>query len=154
ATYPQMLPGGDVLLYTRGSTDFTTDTDAQVIARSLKSGQEKILVKNGNNARYLPTGHLVYALGGVLFAVQFDLQKLDTIGEAVPVVEGIWRGAAGAGGGGSAQFSVSRTGTLAYVPGPASLALASRDLAIIDRNGKVDPLKLTPGLYEAPRVSP
>jgi len=152
ATYPQILPGGDVLLYTRGSTDFTTDSDAQVVVRSLKSGQEKILVKNGNNAQYLLTGHLVYALGGVLFAVPFDLQKLETIGEAVPVVEGIRRGAVGVGG--SAQFSVSRTGTMAYVPGPASLTLASRDIAIIDRSGKIEPLKLTPGQYEAPRVSP
>jgi serine/threonine-protein kinase len=151
-TYPQMLPGGDALLYTRGSTDFTNDTDAEVVVRSLKSGAEKTVIRNGNNARFVPTGHLLYAMGGVVFAVPFDLQKLETTGEPVPVMEGIRRGAVGVGG--SAHFSVSSTGTLAYVPGPASLSLAQRDVAMIDRTGKVEPLKLPSAQYESPRVSP
>ena len=44
---------------------------AQVVVQSLKSRQRKILVEGGSDARYLPTGHLVYALGGSLFAVVF-----------------------------------------------------------------------------------
>ena len=42
------------------------------MVQSLKSGERKRLIAGGTDARYLPTGHLVYALGGTLFAVVFD----------------------------------------------------------------------------------
>jgi Tol biopolymer transport system component len=41
-----------------------------------------------------------------------------------------------------------------FVPGPASTSSAVSDLALVDRNGAVQPLKLPPGAYEYPRLSP
>ena len=83
-------------------------------------------------------------------AVPFDLAKLAVTGGAVPVVEGVGRAASGAGG--QAQFAVSASGTLAYVPGPAR---AGRDdLFFFDRKGNAQALNLPPGIYLFPRVSP
>ncbi len=42
---------------------------AQIVVQSLKTGQRRTLVDGGTDPRYVPTGHLVYARGGVLFAV-------------------------------------------------------------------------------------
>ena len=55
---------------------------------------------------------------------------------------------------GVAQFSVSSTGSLVYIPGPSSTSSAQSDLALIDRNGTPQPLKLPPGPYQYPRLSP
>ena len=59
-----------------------------------------------------------------------------------------------AGTHGTAHFSVSSTGSLVFVPGPASTSSAQSDLALVDRNGAAQPLKLPPGAYEYPRLSP
>jgi serine/threonine-protein kinase len=94
-----------------------------------------------------------------LFARRFDLTELRTSGDSVPVVDGVRRGA----GGGSflnarlfspAQFAVASNGTLVFVPGPASLSLLRRQLAISTQDGTALPLKIPPGPYEYPRVSP
>jgi Tol biopolymer transport system component len=152
ALFPQMLPGGKAVLFTRGTTDFTTYESHEIVAYSLKTQTVETIVSRGSNGRYVPTGHLVYAIGGVLFAVRFNPDTLKTIGEPAPVVEGVLRGATG--GGGSLHFSFSNTGSLVYVPGPPSLTSPQRDLALFDRKGGIEPLKLSPALYEAPRVSP
>ena len=91
-------------------------------------------------------------VGGVLFAVPFDLKRLEVTGGAVPIVEGVWR--TPSANSGAALFSVSDTGSLIYVPGPAAASSDQSGLALIDRKGVVAPLKVPPGVYEYPRVSP
>jgi serine/threonine protein kinase/Tol biopolymer transport system component len=149
---PQVLPGGEWLLFTL-ATAATADgwNKAQIVVQSLKSSERKTLVSGGSDGRYLSTGHLVYALGGVLFAVPFDLPRLAVRGGPAPIVEGVKRSS---GTQGTAHFSVSSTGSLAFVPGPASTSFALSDLALVDRNGAAQPLKLPPGAYEYPRLSP
>jgi eukaryotic-like serine/threonine-protein kinase len=154
ASQPQTLPGGDAVVYTRRSANVNDSDASEIVVHSMKSATDKTVIKIGANARYVESGHLVYALGGVLFAAPFDLKQIEVTGEPVPVVNGVRRGAGLGGGGGTAQFSVSRTGTLVYVPGPASLAQATQDLALFDRSGRIEPLKFSLGVYEAPRVSP
>ena len=149
---PQVLPGGEWLLFTLATAATADGWDkAQIVVQSLKSSERKTLVSGGSDGRYLPTGHLVYALGGVLFAVPFDLPRLAVTGGPVPIVEGVKRSS---GSSGTAHFSVSSTGSLVFVPGPASTPSAVSDLALVDRNGAVQPLKLPPGAYEYPRLSP
>lgn len=41
-----------------------------------------------------------------------------------------------------------------YIPGPVSAAASQRDLGLLDRKGEAEPLKLPPGPYEVPRISP
>ena len=106
----------------------------------LKTGERKTLVTGGSDARYVPTGHLVYALSGVLFAVPFDARRLEVRGGPVSVVEGIRR----SGVTGAALYAFSTTGTLAFVPGPEVGGATNADLAWTAKDGSVAPLKLRP----------
>ena len=155
AQSPQVLPDRDHVLFTLAvgpPSDYTRFDTARVVVHSLKTGERKTLLEGGTDARYLPTGHIVYASGGNLLAVGFDLDRLEPKGAPVPVVEGVRRAVAAATG--AAQFSVSATGSLVFVPGPTLPFAASSDLALTDRQGSVRALKLPPGSYEYPRVSP
>ncbi len=78
-----------------------------------------------HDARYLPTGHLVYALGNGLFAVAFDPDSLTVSGGAVPLVQGVMRSFGGAGSA-AANYSVSDDGAMVYVAG--SIAEVARTL--------------------------
>jgi len=116
---PQMLPGGKAVLFTLAKTRSEDRWDAaDVVVQFLPAGPRKTVIQGGTHARYLPTGHLVYALRGVVFAVPFDLQRLEVSGGPVPIVEGVRRAPVGATG--AAQFSVSANGSLVYMPGPVS----------------------------------
>ena len=150
---PELLPDGQTVLFT-----LTTGTDAgkwdraQVVAQSLKTGERHVIIEGGSAARYLPTGHLLYAQRGLLFATTFDPRRLVTSGERVQVVDGVRRSDGGQTG--VAHFSVSNTGSLVYIAGPTSGSLAQGDLAFADRTGVVEKLKVPTGGYEVPRVSP
>ena len=120
----------------------------QIVAQSLETGERYVLVDGGTDARYLPTGHLVYTQGGTLFAVPFDVARLEVTGGPVSLVDGV----EGHGVSGAAQFSVSRTGSLVYMPGTTSGA-AQRTLVWVDREGREEPLSLPTGDYVWPRVS-
>jgi serine/threonine-protein kinase len=150
---PQVLPDGEWVLFTIATAATKDSWDkAQIVVQSLKTSERKTLVSGGSDGRYVPTGHIVYALGGVLFAVPFDLQHLKVTSGPVPIVEGVSRSNTGSTG--VAHFSVSSTGSLVFVPGPASALSGQFGLALIDRNGSQQLLKLPPGPYESPRVSP
>ena len=150
---PQVLPGGEWVLMTIATAANTAAWDiAQIVVQSLKTSERRMLVSGGSDARYLPTGHIVYALGGVLLAVPFDARHLVVTGGPVPIVEGVQRGVSGTSG--AARFSVSSTGSLAFVRGPVSASSSQFDLALVDRHGTRQPLKLPPGPYEYPRLSP
>lgn len=150
AQSPQFLPDGQHVLFTlaKGHSPDRWDR-AAVVVQNVATGQRTTVLEGGSDARYVPTGHLVYALTGNLFAIAFDVARLRTSGAAVPVVEGVRRGAADTTG--TAQFSVALNGSLMYVPGPLS---GRFDLGLTDIKGTVEPLHLPPDSYEAPRVSP
>jgi serine/threonine-protein kinase len=154
---PQVLPGGGAVLYTvRKDADWDK---AKIFVQSLKPGSKReLVIDGGSDARYVPTGHIVYAYGGSLFAVPFDLNQLKKTAGQTPVVEGVRRATGGATG--SAHFSFSNNGTLVYVPGPASGdAIASqRTLALLDRKGTAPERIKMPATqaraYSFARVSP
>jgi serine/threonine-protein kinase len=157
---PQLLPGGEAVLFTL-ATGTAADAweKATIVVHHLRSGERKTLIEGGSDARYLRTGHLVYALGGVVLAVPFDVTRFAVTGGPVPVLEGVRRmntGTANPGlNSGTAQFSVSSSGTLAYLPGSISPFMQGQfDIAVLDQKGGIERLKLAPGSYEAPRVSP
>jgi len=156
ADAPQLLPDGEHLLFTIGrGTSAERWEKSQIVVQSLKTGERKVLVDSASDGRYLATGHLAYAQGGVVYAVRFDLRTLQVIGGPVPIVEGVRRAlTAGSVSTGAAQFSVSETGSLAYIPGPISVSSTQLSIARLDRKGVADPLKLPPGSYRDPRISP
>ena len=150
---PQLLPGSTHVLFSIATGTSRDRWDrAQVVAHSLTTGERKTLLIGGSGARYIPTGHLVYAVGGTLFARAFDAERLEVEETAVPVVVGVGRAVGGVAG--VAQFSVSDNGTLVYVVGPPSPTAAADHLALVDRQGRIQPLNVPPGLYGFPRASP
>ena len=156
AAHPQMLPGTEVVLFTLASAQATGqdrwDT-ARIVAQTLDSDERKTIVEGGSHARYLATGHLVYALGGTLFAVPFDDRRLEVTGGAVPVVEGVRRSSNFGLATGAAFYGVSSTGSLVFVPGgdPAS---SERRVLMVPREGDTEPLSLPPDAYRSLRISP
>jgi hypothetical protein len=150
---PQLPPGGQHVPFTVATgTAFDRWDDARIIVQSLTSGERKTLIDSGSDARYVATGHLVYAISGSLFARPFDAQRLEVMGDAVPVVNGISRSVGAVTD--AAHFSVSRTGSLVYIPGPVDAWSGRLDLALIDRKGSVERLNLPPGFYGSPCASP
>ena len=150
---PQLLPGGDTLLFTlapAAPASLSFLDKAQIVAHSLKTGQRKVLIEGGSDGRYVPTGHLVYMVEGTLMTVPFDLRRMQTTSGPVPVVEGIRR--SGAAVGNAAQFAFSNSGALVFVPGPSRGG--QDDIFILDRKGNMTGLKLPRGSYSYPRVSP
>ena len=143
--HPQILPDGESVLFTSIASQ-----PYKIMVQSLKSGERKELLQ-GDTARYLSTGHLVYAVGNNLLAVPFDPDKLEVTGGPIPMVEGVFRI------GGASQYAVSDSGTLVYMPGAitaASFAPPTRTLVWVDRNGKEEPLPAPPNAYTFPMVSP
>ena len=149
ARQPQLLLDGESVLFTLGSLNGDWD-QAQIVAQSLATGERRLLVDGGTDARYLPTGHLVYAQGGTLFAVPFDVARLEVTGGPVSLVEEV----AVDRRTGAAQFSVSRTGSLAYVPDTGVNRAPQRTLAWVDREGREEPLSAPARAFDAPRLSP
>jgi hypothetical protein len=115
--WPQVLRGGKAVLYTSHGISTAFD-DANLVVQPLPSGEPKVVQRGGSHGRYLPSGHLVYVSGGTLFAVPFDLDRLEVTGQPIPALEGMKADA----GAGDAQFAVSTTGTLVYVPGQSTSA--------------------------------
>ena len=111
---PQMLPGGEWILFTVRGLQSEWD-DAQIVAQSLTSNQREVLVEGGRDGRYLATGHLVYCRNNVLSAVSYDLETRET-GGAVRLVEGVRDGGGAYLGRAAAHFAVSVSGSLVYVP--------------------------------------
>ena len=151
---PQILPDGDSLLFTvaKSSDGPTRWDDARIIVRSLRTGTQQTVVEGGSAARFVATGHLLYARGGVVYGVPFDPARLTKTGEDVAVVEGVSRAASALTGG--AQFTVSDNGHLFYIPGAASTTTAARRIALADRAGTVTRLDVPSGPYVHTRVSP
>jgi hypothetical protein len=148
-----MLPGGKGLLFTlaKARGDDRWDT-ADIVVQPLPSGERKTIIRGASDARYLPTGHIVYALSGVIFAVPFDVQRMQVLGGPVPMIEGVRRSSGVITG--AAHFSVAANGSLVYLPGPVSTGSKSRELAIVDRQGKGVPLKVPAATIDHARISP
>ena len=150
---PQLLPGGDAVLFTLATGTAADRWDkAQILVHSLKSGERTVLIEGGSDARYLSTGHIVYALGTTLLAAPFDVKDLQVMGGPVPVIEGVLRFGLGIG---AANVSFSDGGSMVYIPGNAgTFGTDKRLLALADRMGARKPLPLPPALYFHPRFSP
>ena len=87
---PQILPGGRARALHRQESQRKLG-NGPIVVQPLGGGERKVLVAGGSDGRYLPTGHLVYTLSGVLLGVRFDVNQLAVVGGPVPLVEGVRR---------------------------------------------------------------
>jgi serine/threonine-protein kinase len=150
--FPQILPGGKALLFVVYTTNFDADK-ATIEVVSLRDHVRKVLLQGGTSPYYLPSGHLVYANKGTLFAIPFDLDRLETRGTAVPVLDGI----AYQSQLGLAHLDFSRSpagpGALIYRKGSGGGPQMST-IQWLDGAGKKEPLLAKPGNYRDLRLSP
>jgi eukaryotic-like serine/threonine-protein kinase len=138
---PQVLPGGQAVLFS-----ILTTGGPQIAVLNLTTREQKILIRGGLGAWYVPTGHLVYGvdLAGPLRAVGFDVRRLEVVGTPVPVLDEVKT---------VTNRSLALDGTLVYVAGGAE-AQPTFTLVWVDRQGREQPLKAPPRLYRYPRLSP
>jgi serine/threonine protein kinase/WD40 repeat protein len=152
---PFVLPGGKALLFT--AMPFSWGVSAWIEVLNLKSGVRRVLIEDGADARYAPTGHIIFVRRGKLMAVPFDLDRLRLTGPPVPVVETLLQ-ALNAGynflNSGSGQYCFSTSGALLYAPG-GIFPNPENELFWVDRRGNVKS-STTFGKRPAttPRISP
>jgi Tol biopolymer transport system component/tRNA A-37 threonylcarbamoyl transferase component Bud32 len=146
--FPNFLPDGKAFFF-----DAVAGGGTDIIVQRLETGERRVLIQGGSNARYLASGHLVFYREGILMAAPFDLKKLDVRSAAVPVLESVSANSnAAVLGVGVPQFSVSTGGSLAYVPGgPQGL---ERTLVWVDRKGTAQPVAAPARTYTQPSLSP
>jgi len=143
--WPQVLPGGKAVLFTASSTGGYDGANIDVM--SLADHRRKTLLRGGTFGRYLPSGHLIYLNRGTLFAVLFDMDRLEVRGTPSPVLNQV-----GYTTNGSALLDFSQTGTLIYRSGEAGGGLLT--VQWLDAAGKTEPLLAKPDAYERPSLSP
>jgi serine/threonine protein kinase/Tol biopolymer transport system component len=145
--WPQVLPGGRAVLYTASTA--TGNYEAATIAvRSLASGETTIVHRSGYNARYVPSGHLVYISQGSLYAARFNLDRLAIESPAAPIVGDVTN----APGTGAADFSISSNGSMVYAPSAGEAENPS--IFWLSADGKLRPLRSVPATYQTIRFAP
>ncbi len=146
---PSVLPGGQALVFT--TIPNVLGVTARIEALSLVSGERRVVVEDGADGRYLPSGHLVFVRRGVLMAAPFDLDRLELTAPPVPAVAGVSQAlnfGSDGGNSGAAQFAVSDSGLLVYASG-GILEDMPVELLLLDESGRATPL---PG-FDKPHVS-
>jgi serine/threonine-protein kinase len=151
AARPQSLPGGKAILFTLFSPGSPAGA-VQVL--TLPDRRRKTVVPAGTSARYLPVsgryGYLVYTRKGNMFAMLFDMEKLETRGSEVPVLDGIGYAEGPFEG---AHFAYSDSGTLVYRRGAEAPEM--KMLQWVDPAGSKQPLQMKPDFYYlSPMFSP
>jgi serine/threonine protein kinase/Tol biopolymer transport system component len=141
--WPFFLPDG------RHFTYFALGPELEPIGiyvASLASSERKLLVRGGSNAKYA-NGYLAFVREQTLMAQQFDVERLELVGNPVPVAEEV---AVGGGAGATGAFTVSETGVLAYVTGIGSqtrltwLNAVGEPLGPVGGEAQYDDLELSP----------
>jgi serine/threonine-protein kinase len=156
AAFPEVLPRGRAVLFASYATLSADKASVEVV--TLTDGRRKTLVPGGTSPHYLPatngSGYLIYTIKETLFAVPFDLDRLEVRGTPVPLLEDV----AYQSRSGGSQFQVSRSGTLVYRKaggspgqGVATIQWVTPD---IGGTGRSQPLRSKPGIYISPRLSP
>jgi hypothetical protein len=97
--------------------------------------------RGGYFGRYVPSGHLLYIYQGTLFAVGFDLDRLEVRGTPAPLLKDVAGNANAAGG----QYDASRNGTLVYFSGKSSTG--GWPVTWMDSTVKTQPLVAALGFY-------
>lgn len=144
--WPHALPNGAIVF-----TVTARGRDAHLEVLSAMRVRKRQPVPAVGQAQFVSSGHLVYSYLGNLLAVSFDADESAIRGTPVVIAKGIQMLSA-FGNLGRSVFSVSRTGTLAWLP--ASPEDARSLLVRVDRSGRYSPLPAPPEVYQTPRLSP
>ncbi len=121
---PQLLSDGDSVLFSATQTN-SWDT-AEIVVGSLATGERSVVYRGGSDARYLPSGHLVYAFEDDLWGVAFDVDTLTVSGGPVPLIQGLSRAPFNTA---AANYGIADDGTLIYLTRAYGGAAGGRTLS-------------------------
>ncbi|MCZ6600631.1 MAG: protein kinase [Acidobacteria bacterium] len=143
--WPQVLPNGAVIFTAQvGGRSFD---EANIEAWIPESGKRIVLHRGGSCGRYLPSGHLVFANRGTLYAARFDLDEMAMTSSPTPILENVTYQP----GHGGVALAFSQNGTILVRQGESSqLSVVTR----YDLQGKSSPLVSEPGYYGNMSASP
>ncbi len=149
--WPDVLPNGKGVLFTVASRVKNSTLDLlsySIAVADIPSGKHRVLVNNAKFARYAVSGHLLYVTSDrKLMVAPFDQGSMKVTGEPALLSDGMRLGNLG-----SADLTVSATGTLLYGTGGGQ---PSNQLVWVSRDGKVQPVdSMWKGLFRSPAVSP
>jgi len=145
--WPDYLPDGKAVLFSASGT-ISSWINAQVSVQPIGTGERRSLVQGATQPRYAPSGQLVFVQGGNLMAVPFNIERLEVTGAALPVLEGVMESPSS----GAAQYDISATGSLVYVPGGDQSNQST--LVWVSRSGAEQPLAAPAHNYRYARLSP
>ena len=131
--WPQVLPDEKTILVSSSSA--VAISDSILLLYDQENGVSKEIVTNAFNGRFVEeTGHIVFVRGSSLWAVPFDLERLQISGNEVKVIDNIQTN----GILGSAAYSFSKNGRLVYLPGTdVAVATANLDINVVSRSGDI-----------------
>ena len=139
---PSVLPGGQALLFSAKVSGSATN---EIWVLSLGTGERKRLIE-GSSPQYVETGHIIFQKDGLLLGAPFDLNELEVSGPSSPVSEPVrtyfgpeW-----------AQYSISSTGTLAYIPEHGTVST----LLWADRQGEIEQITQIRQNIQSLKLSP
>lgn len=141
---PTGLPGGRAVLFTIGMSE---PRNSEIAVLDLETHTQSVLLKGGRDARYLPSGHLVYLADRVMSAVRFNLASRASVGEPVRVLDGLSATPTSA-----LNAAVTDSGTLVFAP--KGTAGVSRRMYWVDRKGSETPIAMPARPLESLRLSP
>jgi Tol biopolymer transport system component/DNA-binding winged helix-turn-helix (wHTH) protein len=144
--WPHVLPDGKGVLFTIGS-EGASSFDEGSLAVTEPDGKHRVVLYHGCDARYAPSGHLIYARRSALLKTPFDLETLLARGSGRAVLSGVATAATGA-----ARFALSNNGTLVFVTGETQTL--RRSLVLVSQHGELASSILTGESLEEPRLSP
>ena len=114
---PSWLPNGKAVVFT--VMRHGLDPQPWLALLRLDTREWSVLVQDAADAKYVPTGHLVFLRQGTLMAVRFDQAKLEVIGQPAALVEDVMQAFSTSdyNNTGAGQFGISDTGSLIYAAG-------------------------------------
>jgi serine/threonine-protein kinase len=145
---PVWLPEGRGVLFTIRPAQGGLDA-ATVAVLDLATGATRTVLEGGFGARYVESGHLVYAAADALWSVRFDPVRLETGGAPIKVLSSVVIDSTGS----TSEVDIASNGTLAYASG----TMLHEDPTVpvwVDRTGRETPLPVPPGSYRHPRIAP
>ncbi len=151
---PSWLPNEKAVLFTvmRQGWDYRP----WVAVLRLDTRERHVLLQDAADARYVPTGHLVFLQHGTLMAVRFDPASLEVIGQPQPLRENVMQACSSGSSQnntGAGQFAISDTGALIYAAG-SIVSPHQNSLVWVDRKGTEEPVTDKKCAFFAPRLSP
>ena len=151
---PHCLPDGKGVLFTVMREDL--DLQPHIALLDLRTRKWRIMMADAADARYIPTGHLVFLRQGPSWLCPSTSKGMKSTGRPVPAISNAMQAlnviqterntAAG-------QFSISDMGCLIYAEG-GILPDAQNSIVWVDHQARIEPIASFKAPIYAPRLAP